>query len=431
MFLVTLPLPPTLAHDATSITLPSATRSTSRAPPAQRLSFNGIIEGASLDGLRAQLQESVAAQADALFQGASLTYCLYGSLASPAQSLFFESSTGAESPNGLGDPNILSIPSGLNDSNSLEDPQDSQSSQSSLGSLHSLGGRFGSVLLERAQSRGWSVGASAFMIQDSAVFDLLNGRERHAVIDSGSILFMKGMKCFELRAQQDVANVLAALQQAPPAPLPTNAACVLLFQLITPQTQYATRLTLILLPPCDRSTPCMVSQYRGGAQLQFRKNQDMTSALMVLSHYPSPLDALPRAHAARAPALPRPQAHSLPPPLPLARRRHAARLPPALLRRRARHARRLQGETTGARGRDLARAEAAQGGGGREGGKEHRELCQHPQVLRRPLRQQHRRHAPAGPLVCLFLLAHAQTPASPARAAAPPPRHAVHRLRAP
>ncbi|KAK8820147.1 hypothetical protein WA577_006214, partial [Blastocystis sp. JDR] len=96
------------------------------------------------------------------------------------------------------------------------------------------------------------------------------------------------MKCFELRAPRDVANVLAALQQAPPAPLPTNAACVLLFQLITPQTQYATRLTLILLPPCDRSTPCMVSQYRGGAQLQFRKNQDMTSALMTLSHVLTP-----------------------------------------------------------------------------------------------------------------------------------------------
>ena len=316
VYLVTLPLPPALAHNATSITLPSATRSTSRAPPPQCLSFNGIIEEPSLDAVRAQLQQNLAAQADALFQGSSLTYCLYGSLASPAQQLFFDPSP-SDGLSGL---------SGL-DAMRTVDAQ----SEGSSSTLSSLGGRFGTLLLERAQSRCWSVGASAFLIQDGAVFDLLNGRERHSVIDSGSILFMKGMKCFELRRPQDVASVLEALRQAPPAPLPTNAACVLLFQLITPQTQYATRLTLILLPPCDRNTPCMVSQYRGGVQLQFRKNQDMTSALMVALLLFSSLDTLPRTHPARAATLPRPQAHPLPPALPFSRCRHAAWVPSPLL----------------------------------------------------------------------------------------------------
>lgn len=316
MYLVTLPLPPALAHNATSITLPSATRSTSRAPPPQCLSFNGIIEEPSLDAVRAQLQQNLAAQADALFQGSSLTYCLYGSLASPAQQLFFD-------------------PSSSDRLNRLDAMQAvdalSEGSPDSPSTLSSLGGRFGTLLLERVQSRGWSVGASAFLIQDGAVFDLLNGRERHSVIDSGSILFMKGMKCFELHTPHDVASVLDALRQAPPVPLPTNSACVLLFQLITPQTQYATRLTLILLPPCDRNTPCMVSQYRGGVQLQFRKNQDMTSALMVALLLFSSLDTLPRTHSARAAALPRPQAHPLSPALPFSRCRHAAWVSSSLL----------------------------------------------------------------------------------------------------
>ena len=71
------------------------------------------------------------------------------------------------------------------------------------------------------------------------------------------------------------------MQQTVTPPLPTNAAIVLLFQLITPQKEYAARMTVILLPPCDKTTPYMVTQTRSGASLRFRKNQDMTSALMV------------------------------------------------------------------------------------------------------------------------------------------------------
>ena len=234
MLLVSLSLPPTVVHDSSSLVLPSASRVSSRPSQPQQLAFNSIVEG-----------ESVPAILDALREQFLTQYCLYGSLASLAQSLFL----------------------------------DYQDTYESLDA--SLGSSFASLLLQEVSNQQWSLGVSSFMIQDNAVFDVLSGKEKRSVMDSGSILFMKGMKCYEVASEEELKNVLRTVQQTVTPPLPTNAAIVLLFQLITPQKEYAARMTVILLPPCDKTTPYMVTQTRSGASLRFRKNQDMTSALMV------------------------------------------------------------------------------------------------------------------------------------------------------
>lgn len=245
MLLVSLSLPPTVVHDSSSLVLPSASRVSSRPSQPQQLAFNSIVEGESVPAILDALREQFLTQLPSLFQGVSLTYCLYGSLASLAQSLFL----------------------------------DYQDTYESLDA--SLGSSFASLLLQEVSNQQWSLGVSSFMIQDNAVFDVLSGKEKRSVMDSGSILFMKGMKCYEVASEEELKNVLRTVQQTVTLPLPTNAAIVLLFQLITPQKEYAARMTVILLPPCDKTTPYMVTQTRIGASLRFRKNQDMTSALMV------------------------------------------------------------------------------------------------------------------------------------------------------
>ena len=211
----------------------------------QRLEFDAIVEGESVPAILDSLKQQFMTQLPHLFQGVSLTYCLYGSLASLAQSLFLD----------------------------YHDTYESLDA--------SLGSSFASLLLQEVSHQQWSLGVSSFMIQDNAVFDVLSGKEKRSVMDSGSILFMKGMKCYEIGSEEELKNVLRTVQQTVTPPLPTNAALVLLFQLITPQKEYAARMTLILLPPCDKSTPYVVTQTRSGTSLRFRKNQDMTSALMV------------------------------------------------------------------------------------------------------------------------------------------------------
>ena len=115
---------------------------------------------------------------------------------------------------------------------------------------------------------------SCFMLNENITTDLLSNNDRRAVMDSGSIIFMKGMKCYATLSNDDILAVLNTARETTPSPPPAAASTVVVYQLVTPQGQYGARVGFVLLPPCDRTIPVV----QGGSS-SFQINNSSIAAL--------------------------------------------------------------------------------------------------------------------------------------------------------
>lgn len=202
---------------------------------------------------------------DQLFRGQSFTCCFYGSLLSPAAALFYDNKTNQEDF--------------YEDSFHLEDPIDLASNSSVLQQL-------GEMTLTSALEKDWRVGMSAFLIQENAVFDLLRNKARLAVSDSGTILFMKNITCYEVQNRMDIHSVISTIKYTETVQ-PLTGHIVVIFQLLNPQNEYVSRMAVSLLAPCDKIVPMEEKLLRGNT-FRYKTNGDVTSALMTLSRVLTP-----------------------------------------------------------------------------------------------------------------------------------------------
>lgn len=199
--------------------------------------FSSIFVQNTCDALVFDIVNQLIPSIHPLFSGQCFTVLFYGSLASPASSLL------------LSPTSELCVPA-----------------------------RFGSQLLQQCKDRKWSLGMSCFMFNDNIATDLLNNNDRRTVMDSGSIIFMKGMKCYATDTENDILAVLHTAQETIPSPPPASSSVVVLFQLITPQGQYGARAAFILLPPCDRVIPVTQGSTHG-----YHNNNNSIAALSNMS----------------------------------------------------------------------------------------------------------------------------------------------------
>lgn len=157
----------------------------------------------------------------------------------------------------------------------------------SIPSNSSMLQQFGELILDQATQHGWKCGVSAFLIQDNSVFDLLKQKEKRNVIDSGSILFIKNTTCYIVKQRMDIHSIIQSIKFNESVQ-PCSGHITVVFQLITPNGEYTSRMTCILLAPCDKVIPVEDNQPRGLSKIQYKKNADVTSALMTLSRVLTP-----------------------------------------------------------------------------------------------------------------------------------------------
>lgn len=233
ILLASLAQPSSVEITSTSVFVPALAKDPrSRTPTSY--SFPSIYVHDSLDQLASDLLTQLVPSIPNLFAGQNFTVLLYGSLASPASSLFLP----APSPD-------VSLPS-----------------------------QFGFQLLSECNQRNWTMGMSCFMLNENITTDLLSNNDRRAVMDSGSIIFMKGMKCYATLSNDDILAVLNTARETTPSPPPAAASTVVVYQLVTPQGQYGARVGFVLLPPCDRTIPVV----QGGSN-SFQINNSSIAAL--------------------------------------------------------------------------------------------------------------------------------------------------------
>ena len=233
ILLASLSQPSSVEITSTTISVPGLAKDQrSRVPTTY--SFPSIHVKDSVDALASDLLSQLVPSIPLLFTGQNLTVLLYGSLGSPASALF------------------LSAPS----------------------ADASLPSQFGFQLLSHCTERNWSLGMSCFMLNENIMTDLLSNNDRRAVMDSGSIIFMKGMKCYATLSNDDILAVLRTASETTPSPPPASSSTVVVYQLVTPQGQYGARVGFVLLPPCDRTIPVV----QGGSS-SFQINNSSIAAL--------------------------------------------------------------------------------------------------------------------------------------------------------
>lgn len=240
-----------------SISIPISSRD-NRQHQQTTFQVDGVIENAMNSSIIKTLSLHLQSRMDRLFDGHSFSCCFYGSLLSPVSSLFY-----------------------CNDCNPEETFDERATSSSSV--IQQLGEQ----LLDRVQKKEWRLGMSAIVIQDNNVYDLLHNKERLAVTDSGSILFIKNITCYEITQKMDIFSIIQTLNFVEPLQ-PLTGHINIVFQLITPSGQYASRMALILLGPCDKVIPTEEKQSRGMSTIQYKSNSDVTSALMTFSRVLTP-----------------------------------------------------------------------------------------------------------------------------------------------
>lgn len=214
ILLASLSQPPSVEITPTSISVPGLAKD-QRSRVTTSYSFPSIHVQNSINLLASDLLLQLVPSIPPLFTGQNLTVLLYGSLASPASSFF--------------------LPSPSSDA--------------------SLPSQFGFQLLSQCNEQHWSLGMSCFMLNENITTDLLSNNDRRAVMDSGSIIFMKGLKCFAISSNDDILAVLYTARETTPSPPPASSSTVVVYQLVTPQGQYGARVGFVLLPSCDRTIP--------------------------------------------------------------------------------------------------------------------------------------------------------------------------------
>lgn len=257
MYLVSNGLPSSIETTNKTISIPISSRD-NRQHQQTTFQVDGVIENSMNTSIINSLSQQLKSRIDRLFDGHSFSCCFYGSLLSPVSSLFY-----------------------CNDYNPEESLDETFVSNSSF--IQQLGEQ----LLDQVQEKEWRLGMSAITIQDNNVYDLLHNKDRLAVTDSGSILFIKNITCYEITKKVDIFSIIQTLNFVEPLQ-PLTGHMNIVFQLITPSGQYASRMALVLLAPCDKVIPVEEKQSRGMSTIQYKSNSDVTSALMTFSRVLTP-----------------------------------------------------------------------------------------------------------------------------------------------
>ena len=149
---------------------------------ASLCSFDAMVPVGDDASLSQGIGDVARAQNPRLLEGTHLTYLLYHSLASHAARLFFGAERAQETEDG-------ELPSGLCVS-LLRDVLETLKSQPE-----------------------WGLCVSVWSVEEDAVFDLLCAHTRRQIIDSGTILFGRGMKSYRVTDEEGLRKVLfTALQ---------------------------------------------------------------------------------------------------------------------------------------------------------------------------------------------------------------------------
>lgn len=147
-------------------------------------SFASIIPTCDVEVGVSSLTKAVSSQTPKLLTGGHLTYLLYHSLASKASELFF-----GESENVSDDENSVNENS-VNEKNGI---------------CFTI---LSNTLNEIGKKEGWSLCMSIWSICNGCVYDLLSNRTKRQMIDSGSIIFGRGMKSYRVCNENDIRSVI-------------------------------------------------------------------------------------------------------------------------------------------------------------------------------------------------------------------------------
>ena len=223
-----------------------------------------VIEDPSISDLVTSLARKFQPNIQRLFEGQSFTCCFYGSLLSPAATLFYGMQSSQDS---------------FEDSFTMDESLDVPSNASTLQQL-------GEMVLASSASKNWKIGVSAFLIQDNSVFDLLNNKMRLNVTDGGHHLVMRNITCYEVQNRVDLHSVIYTIKCCE-AIQPLSGHITVVYHLINPKEVCIARMTVVLLAPGDKIVPVEEKQARGSS-FQYKTNGDITSALMTLSRVLTP-----------------------------------------------------------------------------------------------------------------------------------------------